>query len=210
MTEISFPSTLLYSWNSSSAVEDVSRILAQLSRTSPTSTKWEIETVLKIPKNQKLGPSLSKGALAASLIGTYFVNLHDIRVKCIIPKSLEGKITSDVDGSIEESKTRDESLVLRSSWIASGQRFHIGNCIISVGFIAHAGSAPKPCMELIYVRDDIRDQDEEVAGAVVETLHTIASDLLFSNEILLESLVSSLLIDSVEKRAMQWLLAMIK
>jgi hypothetical protein len=41
---------------------------------------------------------------------------------------------------------------------ASGQRFYIGNCLISVGTIEHAGGALKPCIEISYC-PKIEDQE---------------------------------------------------
>jgi hypothetical protein len=43
---------------------------------------------------------------------------------------------------------------------ASGQRFYIGNCLISVGTVEHAGSALKPCIEISYCPTE-EDQESD-------------------------------------------------
>jgi hypothetical protein len=53
---------------------------------------------------------------------------------------------------------------------ASGQRFYIRTCLISVGTIEHAGSALKPCIEISHcpVEDD---EDTNSIDIKVESSH---------------------------------------
>ena len=225
-----FPPTLIYSWDSKTPSEDLSNIINGLAMLSPTSVNWEIEILLKFAKVQKTNSSSAEGGRGMQSGGTkssasYFIRQPDIGVCCIITKdqtSAVGNVTACSDADIE---VKYLNYIHRSLWRAAGQRFFVGSCLISVGFIEHAGSTVKPCMEISYCategdsdRDEIVERTVEELDAITFLIHKVAIDILLANTAshaipLLTKSVSvsnegknrDVLINSVGDRARQWL-----
>ena len=147
-----FPPTLIYTWESRTPAEDLNSMINGLTMASAYSIPWEIEILLKFAKVQRQnGSLLGKGKLNnEKSSASYFIRQPDIGVSCVITKN---KDTSCDDVYVCTDSEIDEkypNFIHRSSWKATGQRFFVGNCLISVGFIEHAGSAVKPCIEISY------------------------------------------------------------
>lgn len=225
-----FPPTLVYSWDSKTPSEDLSNIINGLSMASSTSVNWEIEILLKFAKVQKTNNSSAEGSRGiqsggAKSSASYFIRQPDIGVCCIITKdrsSSEGNVIACSDADVE---IKYSNYIHRSLWRASGQRFFVGSCLISVGFIEHAGSTVKPCMEISYCPtegdsdlDEITERTVEELDAITFMIHKVAIDILQANtashatplltkfsSVSGESKNSDILISSVGDRARHWL-----
>ena len=224
-----FPPTLIYSWDSKTPSEDLSNIVNGLSMASSTSVNWEIEILLKFAKVQKTNNSSAEARGSQSggskSAASYFVRQPDIGVCCVITRdqpSSVGNMTACSDADIE---VKYLNYIHRSLWKASGQRFFVGSCLISVGFIEHAGSTVKPCMEISYCANEGEsDLDEQVERTDEELytiallIHKVAVDILLANtashaipiltravSVSSETKNRDVLVDSVGARARQWL-----
>jgi hypothetical protein len=203
-SDVAFPPSIIYSWTNPTNVEDISKITSELSRVSSSSVDWRLEVLLKIPKMQKSsGSQVSRGAMAASLAGgTYFFQFYDVGVTCICPKNNPSEILIDVDKSHPQ-----DGLILRSTWTASGQKFYVGNCLISVGFIEHIGSPAKPFIEIVFIGEFAADEtvSQSLLRSLVIQMHNIICDILTANGVIKTSVVSSPLITSLKSRTQHWL-----
>mmetsp|Transcript_5579 Transcript_5579/g.5735 ORF Transcript_5579/g.5735 Transcript_5579/m.5735 type:complete len:257 (-) Transcript_5579:294-1064(-) len=149
-----FPTTILYTWETKNPLEDIISMTNGLSMASSYSTNWEIEVLLKFAKQNKQNTSQqnSRGKNDSSS-ASYFVRQPDIGVCCCVSK--ENTDYDDVFvGTDADILNKFQNFTQRSLWKASGQRFYIGTCLISVGTIEHAGSALKPCIEISHCPTD--------------------------------------------------------
>lgn len=184
---LSFPPSLNYTWDSKTPAEDLNNITNHLSLASSYSVAWEIEISLKFAKVLKTnGASVARGRqnLDAKSSASYFIRFPDIGVCCVVTKEKDSTVDSVhvcTDAEIEEKYA---SYIHRSSWRATGQRFYVGSILISVGFIEHAGSAVKPCMEMSYCPEEDGNSDNEDSctnrdlNRIAFRMHKASIDLL--------------------------------
>lgn len=188
---LKFPPTLIYTWESRTPAEDLSSVINVLSMASSYSVPWEVEILLKFAKVQKQNSSLlqgrSKQNVDAKSSASYFIRQPDIGVCCVVTKDKDSSVDNVfvcTDADVEE---KFSNFIHRSLWKASGQRFLIGSCLISVGFIEHAGSAVKPCMEISYCPEDeesgggnleLSAKTDDELDSIAFQLHKVAIDLL--------------------------------
>lgn len=191
---MNFPPTLIYTWESKTQADDISNVINGLSLASSYSVSWEIEILLKFAKVQKQNSILLQGKgkqnADSKSSASYFLRMPDIGVCCVATKDKASSVDNVFVGSDTDIEEKYSNYIHRSLWRASGQRFLVGSCLISVGFIEHAGSAVKPCMEVSFCPGD-DDPDFGIGSDVLTTedqqnliacqLHKVAIDLLSSN-----------------------------
>ena len=162
---------------------------------SSHSVGWEIEILLKFAKIQKQNNSLLQGfdkQNKAKSSASYFIRQPDIGVCCVVSKNEKTNMDDVYVCSDSEIEEKYSNFIHRSVWKASGQRFFVGNCLISVGFIEHSGSAVKPCLELSYCPIEINEKDEkddeiqnirtdDELTLIAHQLHRVAIDLLIAH-----------------------------
>lgn len=191
---LKFPPTLIYTWESKTQADDISNVINGLLLASSSSVSWEIEILLKFAKIQKQNSILLQGKgkqnADSKSSASYFLRMPDIGVCCVVTKDKSPLIDSVFVGTDSDIEAKYSNYIHRSLWKASGQRFLVGSCLISVGFIEHAGSAVKPCLEVSFCPgDDDPDIGEGMDALTTEDqqnliacqLHKVALDLLSSN-----------------------------
>ena len=191
---LKFPPTLIYTWESKTQTDDISNVINGLSLASSSSVSWEIEILLKFAKVQKQNSILLQGKgkqnVDSKSSASYFLRMPDIGVCCVVTKDKGSSIDNVFVGTDSDIEDNYSNYIHRSLWKASGQRFLVGSCLISVGFIEHAGSAVKPCMEVSFCpgEDDpgivegtntLTAEDQQ--NLIASQLHKVALDLLSSN-----------------------------
>jgi hypothetical protein len=81
-----FPTTILYTWETKNPLEDILSMTNGLSMASSYSTNWEIEVLLKFAKQNKQNPSQQNRGKNDSSSASYFVRQPDIGVCCCVSK----------------------------------------------------------------------------------------------------------------------------
>lgn len=111
-----FPTTIIYNWETKTPLEDVINITNGLSMASSFSTNWEIEILLKFAKQKQSSIVQNRGKGDTSS-ASYFVRQPDIDVCCVVVSNKEKTIYDDIFvGTDADALQKFQNFTQRSLW----------------------------------------------------------------------------------------------